>query len=121
MAEIVTQSKLDGRTKQARRLKADARRRQEIANGLLADLGRPVNTTDEVWAANLASMVVRAELLEAAGMDSSELRQRINQGMRTAGRKLAPAGPQKPADPSANAVEWLNSFKKPSSPSEAPA
>lgn len=99
MAAIATQlTKIDGRSHGGRRLKRDAARRQELAAGLLADLGRPTNTTDEIWADNMAAMVWRAEYLEAAGIDSTELRQRINQGMRTAGRKLAPAAPQRPDD-----------------------
>jgi hypothetical protein len=88
--------KLDGRTKEARQLKADARRRQKIAAGLLADLNRPVNTTDQVWAQHVAALVWRAEQMEAAGMDSTELRRLVNQSMRAGGQKPAPPKPQKP-------------------------
>jgi len=97
MAEMAAESKIDGRTKLAKRLKADAARRQEIATGLLADLNRQVNTTDRIWAQNLAVLVWRAEELEAIGGDTTELRRLINQSMRAGGQKPAPPAPVKPA------------------------
>lgn len=101
MAEITALSEIDGRTKLAKRLKADAARRQEIATGLLADLNRPANTTDRIWAQNLAVLVWRAEQLEEIGKDTTELRRLINQSMRAGGQKPAPPAPAKP-DPGKN-------------------
>jgi|GEM_PF-3441393 len=98
MAEMVELSKIDGRTKLAKQLRADAARREAIATGLLADLGRPTNTFDRVWAQHLAVLVWRAERMEAIGQDTTELRRLINQSMRAGGQKPAPPAPAKPAE-----------------------
>ncbi|MCP3397820.1 MULTISPECIES: hypothetical protein [unclassified Bradyrhizobium] len=106
MAEIAALSKIDGRTKLARRLKADAAHRDEIATGLLTDLNRPANTTDRIWAQNLAVLVWRAEQIEAIGGDTTELRRLINQSMRAGGQKPAPPAPAK-TSPGPSAAERI--------------
>jgi len=89
--------RIDGRTRRARRLKADAARRDEIAAGLLADLQRPPNMTDRVWAGNVAAQVWRAEQLEAIGKDATELRRLINQWHGVAVSWWTPLAPNRQA------------------------
>jgi hypothetical protein len=48
---------------------------------LLTDLNRRANTTDKIWAQNLAVLVWRAEQIEAIGRDTTELRRLIDQSM----------------------------------------
>jgi hypothetical protein len=77
MTEVAT-LKIDGRTRLAKRLKADAERREEIAAGLLADLRRVPSMRDQIWASNVAALVLLAEQAEARGEDSAELRRQVN-------------------------------------------
>lgn len=80
-----------------RELEAErAARRHQIVAELLAELGRAPTQLDQIWAQNLAAMVVRAEQLEARGKDAAELRRLVNQTMRTGGLRPAPVEPQKP-------------------------
>ncbi|WGD55085.1 hypothetical protein QA641_15010 [Bradyrhizobium sp. CB1650] len=77
MAEMAELSRIDGRTKLAKRLKAADARRREIADGLLADLHRVPSMRDQIWAANTAALVLLAEQAEARGEDSAELRRQV--------------------------------------------
>jgi hypothetical protein len=110
MAEIAALQKIDGRTRLAKRRKADAARRQEIAQGLLNDLNRPVNTTDREWARHLAGLLWRAEYLESIGQDATEARRLINQATR-AGGVLKPSPPGPPQGPTSDDIwdEYLSS------------
>jgi hypothetical protein len=59
----------------------------------------------------MAAAHVRADRLRTIGRSDIEERRLIVQLQRAVGWRSAPVETAKPADPSANAVEWLNSFK----------
>jgi hypothetical protein len=98
---------------------AEAERQQEAA-ALVAALGHEPNAIERTVIEQISARTVRARQLRRNGRDDTELSRLIAQLLRSIGMKPAPAA-SKPTDPRANAVEWLNSFKKPSNPSEAPA
>jgi hypothetical protein len=71
--------------------------RKAPAADILAGLGRPANAIDRVAAENLAALNIRANKLEAAGKDATEVRRQINQALRTTGfrpQKIEPAKQQ---------------------------
>jgi hypothetical protein len=103
--------------------KQDAAERDRIAAALLDGLGRDPTEPDKIAAEQIAALTVWARVQERRGdfKGAAATRQQLTQAWRASPTFKPQPASQKPADPSANAVEWLNSFKKPSSPSEAPA
>jgi hypothetical protein len=100
-----------GRARMRQLTKQYAIEHETLTAEILASLGRPASAIDRIAAANLAALHIRANRIEAAGRDASAIRQQITQAVRATGFKPQPAAPQKSADPSASAVEWLSTFK----------
>jgi hypothetical protein len=102
------------------RLKAerDEAERKCVEADLLADLGRNPSATERVTVEVLSAQIVRGRRMRASGKHAeAEMAERLV--LRGLGRLGIRQGSVKSADPAADAREWLNSFKKPSS--EAPA
>jgi hypothetical protein len=69
--------------------------RAALTADILAGLGRTATTIDMIAASNLAALYVRANKLEAAGRDATEIRRQINQALRTTGFRPAKVEPPK--------------------------
>jgi hypothetical protein len=69
--------------------------RSALTAAILAGLGRQATTIDMIAASNLAALYVRANKLDAAGRDATEIRRQINQALRTTGFRPAKAEPPK--------------------------
>jgi hypothetical protein len=99
----------------------DAAERDRIEAALLNGLGRQPTEPDRLAAEQIASLTVWARIQERRGdfRGAAATRQQLTQAWRASPTfKPQPVASQKP-DPAADAREWLNNFKKPSS--EAPA
>jgi hypothetical protein len=97
MTALATTSKIDGRTREARRRKQDAADREAITAALLESLGRTATMVDQIAAENLANLIVWARTLERRSQfaEAAKVRQQITQAVRATGMKPQPAASQK--------------------------
>jgi hypothetical protein len=87
------------------------RDRLELESRLVASLGRVPSAAEAIAIETLAASMVRVRRLQDLGKPDLEERRLVVRLLKELGLKDAP---QKPTDPSAGTVEWLNTFKKPS-------